>query len=133
MIKQLKTEFPYWRRLTKPKNKESPELALQVVTEQYDQSQTEQVPLHELTDMPAPPANSVSLAEMRKSIEERTRGFLPFAKDFCQRHLKDRELGGRPHCAQKLTPLILNPDFWRYFLTGFITELAEYLQLLFAK
>ena len=92
VIKQLKTKFPYWRRLTKKQKKALVEEALRDVMENYQPSQAMSVPLHELTNTPAPLAGIILLSEMGKFIENRTRGFLPFTKQYSQRYLNDREL-----------------------------------------
>jgi len=92
VIKQLKTNFPYWRRLTKKQKKALAEEALRDVVAHYEPQGASQVPLHELTNMPAPPVGVIQLSEMGKFIEDRTRGFLPFTKHCYQRYLDDPEL-----------------------------------------
>ena len=59
VIKQLKTKFPYWRRLTKKQKKALVEEVLNEVMASYQPSQAMHVPLHELTNMPAPPADII--------------------------------------------------------------------------
>lgn len=92
VIKQLKTKFPYWRRLTKKQKKALVEEALHEVMASYKPGQATDVPLHELTSMPALPADIIPLSEMGKFIENRTRGFLPFTNYCYQRYLDDQEL-----------------------------------------
>ena len=52
VIKQLKANFPNWRRLTKKEKKALVEEALIEVMTDYNQEQAKHVPLHELTNMP---------------------------------------------------------------------------------
>lgn len=92
VIKQLKTKFPFWRRLTKKQKKALAEEALNEVMGSYKSGQAMHVPLHELTNTPATPADIIPLSEMGKFIEDRTRGFLPFTKHCYQRYLDDQEL-----------------------------------------
>ncbi len=92
VIKQLKTKFPYWRRLTKKQKKALVEEALHEVMASYERGQATRVPLHELTNMPALPADIIPLAEMGKFIENRTRSFLPFPQNGYHRYLDDEEL-----------------------------------------
>jgi Transposase DDE domain len=92
VIKQLKTKFPYWRRLTKKQKKALVEEALHEVMASYEPDHAMPVPLHELTNMPALPADSIPLSEMGTFIENRTRGFLPFTNHCYQRYLDDQEL-----------------------------------------
>ena len=92
MIKQLKTKFPYWRRLTKKQKKALVEEALHEVMASYKPGQATDVPLHELTNMPAPPADIIPLSEMGKFIENRPRRCLPFTNHCYQRYLDDQEL-----------------------------------------
>ena len=92
VIKQLKTKFSFWRRLTKKQKKALAEEALREIMASYEPSQAMPVPLHELTNTPGIPAGIIPLSEMGKFIENRTRGFLPFAKHCHQRFLDDPEL-----------------------------------------
>ena len=92
VIKQLKTKFPYWRRLTKKQKKALAKEALNNVMASCEPNQAMHVPLHELTNMPALPADIIPLSEMGKFIEDRTRGFLPFTRHCFQRYLDDQEL-----------------------------------------
>ena len=92
VIRQLKTNFPYWRRLSKKQKKALVEEALNDVMASYQPSQAKHMPLHELTNTPTPPADIIPLSEMGKFIEDRTRGFLPFTKHCYQRYLDDQEL-----------------------------------------
>ena len=92
VIKQLKTKFPYWRRLTKKQKKALAKEALDEVMASYQPGQALQVPRHELTNMPAPGVDIIPLSEMGTFIEDRTRSFLPFTKYSYQRYLDDPEL-----------------------------------------
>jgi hypothetical protein len=92
VTKQLKKEYPHFRRLTKKQKKASVEKVIIEVMASYEPSQAMHMPLHELTNTPATPADIIPLSEMGKFIENRTRGFLPFNKQYSQRYLNDQEL-----------------------------------------
>lgn len=92
VTKQLKKEFPHFRRLPKKQKKVLIEKVISEVMANYQPSQAMHVPLHELTNTPGIPADIIPLSEMGKFIENRTRGFLPFAKQYSQRYLDDQEL-----------------------------------------
>lgn len=92
VTKQLKKEFPHFRRLPKKQKKALVEKALREIMASYEPSQAMHVPLNELTNTPGIPAGIIPLSEMGKFIENRTRGFLPFAKQYSQRYLNDQEL-----------------------------------------
>jgi hypothetical protein len=82
VIKQLKTKFPYWRRLTKKQKQALAEKAIIEVMEIYKPDQAVNVPLHELIHMPALPADIIPLSTMGKFIEDRSRSFFPFIKQY---------------------------------------------------
>jgi hypothetical protein len=113
VIKQLKTKIPYWRRLTKKQKKALVEEALHEVMASYEPSQAMNVPLHELTNMPAPPSDIIPLSAMGKFIEDRTRSFLPFTKQYSQRYLDDQELRliDRLLDDRVLNDLLASPSF----------------------
>lgn len=67
------------------------EKVISEVMANYQPSQAMHVPLHALTNTPGIPADIIPLSEMGKFIENRTRGFLPFAKQYSQRYLDDQE------------------------------------------
>ena len=69
VIKQLKTKFPFWRRLTKKPKKALVEKALNEVMASYQPSQAMHMPLHELTNLPASPADIIPLSEMGKKVK----------------------------------------------------------------
>jgi len=91
VTKQLKSKFPHWNRLTKKEKKTLAQQAIQEVMASYKQEQTQDVSLPELTNMPALPLGIISLSEMEKYIEDRTRNLLPFTKEY-QRNINDHEL-----------------------------------------
>jgi hypothetical protein len=92
VTKQLKKEFPHFRRLTKKQKKVLVEKVISEVMACYKPGQAMEVPIHELTNTPATPADIIPLSEMGKFIDDRTRGFLPFTKQYSQRYLDDQEL-----------------------------------------
>jgi hypothetical protein len=75
--KKRKTNFPYWRRLIKKQKKVLVEKVISEVMASYKPGQAMDVPIHELTNTPAPPAHIIPVSEKGKFIEDRSRGFLP--------------------------------------------------------
>lgn len=92
VTKQLKNNFPHWRRLTKKEKKRLAEEALQEVMASYNKKQVTNVPINELTNTPSVPLGIISLSEMDKYIENNTRNLLPFTNQYYYRHLNDPEL-----------------------------------------
>lgn len=66
VIKQLKTNFPHWRRLTKKEKKALAEQAIIEVMADYNIEQSKHIPLHELTNMPGLPPGIIPLHDMAK-------------------------------------------------------------------
>jgi len=92
VIKQLKSKFPHWRRLTKKQKKALAEEALAEVMASYQPEATVNLPLPELTNTPAVPPGIIPLSEMDKFIENQTRNLLPFTNRYYYRYLNDQEL-----------------------------------------
>jgi hypothetical protein len=92
VIKQLKANFPNWRRLTKKEKKALAAQALIEVMTDYNKEQAKYVPLHELTNMPDVPDGIIALHEMEKFIDSHNGNLLPFTKQSHQRYLSDHEL-----------------------------------------
>jgi hypothetical protein len=82
VIKQLKTKFPHWRRLTKKEKKALAEQTLAEVMADYKEEQWKQVPLHELTNMPDVPPGIIPLQEMAKYIDNLNCNLLHFTKQY---------------------------------------------------
>ena len=98
VVKQLKKDFPGWRRL---KRKEKKKLAKQVLDEVMTNHMSDDlsnVALNELTNTPVPPAGVIPLSEMGKFIEDTTRCLLTFPNKRWQKHFDDPELGSSTHC-----------------------------------
>jgi hypothetical protein len=90
--KQLKANFQPWQRLTK---KEKKALAVQVLNEvmaNHKAEQTNDVPIHELTNMPDIPPGIIPLHEMEKFIADHNCNLLQFNKYSQRRNLNDPEL-----------------------------------------
>ena len=66
VTKQLKKEYPHFRRLTKKQKKALVEKAFNDVIASYQPSQARHVPFHELTNLSAPPADNIPLSEADK-------------------------------------------------------------------
>jgi len=92
VIKQLKANFPHWRRLTKKEKKVLAEQTIIEVMADYKEEQWKHVPLHELTNMPDVPPGIISLQEMAKYIDNLNCNLLPFTKQYHHRYLIDHEL-----------------------------------------
>lgn len=92
VIKQLKTKFPHWRRLTKKQKKALAEQALIEVMTDYNKEQAKHMPLHELTNMPELPPGIITLQEMGKFIDSHNVNLLPFRNLSYHRYLNDQEL-----------------------------------------
>ncbi|MBM4300312.1 MAG: hypothetical protein FJ121_02100 [Deltaproteobacteria bacterium] len=92
LIKQLKTNFPNWQRLTKGEKKSLAEQTLAEVMADYEEEQWKHVPLHELTNTPDVPPGIIALHEMKKFIDSYNYNLLPFTKQSHQLYLSDHEL-----------------------------------------
>ena len=92
VVRQLKKEFPVWRRLPKKKKKD---LAKQVLTEAvaaYECKMTSDTSLSELAGTPDPLPGIIGLSEMEGFIEKTTRCLLKFPVNRWQKHFDDAEL-----------------------------------------
>ena len=71
ITKQLKTNFPRWKKMTKKSKKELAEQIMMEIVEQYDYSQSLDIPIEELIGIEdqAPTAGIRSLPEMASYIE----------------------------------------------------------------
>lgn len=92
VVKQLKKEFPNWRRLPKRKKKELAKQVLKEAVAAYDCKQASGISLSELTGTPVPPAGIISLKDMEEFIEKTTRCLLRFPVKRWQKHFDDPEL-----------------------------------------
>lgn len=91
VVKQLKKEFPKWKRISR---KEKKRLAKQVVDEvmsAYSFDKEIDVPLHELTGTPTIGEGIMSLKEMAEWVEESSK-VLKLFPSTRKRYLKDAEL-----------------------------------------
>jgi hypothetical protein len=92
VIKQLKTKFPHWRRLTKKQKKTLAEQAIADIMACYNKEQARQVPLYELTNMPGVPSGLIPLDEMGKFIDNHNCNLLPLADKSRRRYISDPQL-----------------------------------------
>lgn len=92
VLKQLKKDFPDWRRLTKKQKKELAKQVLEEVKGSYASDQLMNVPLNELTNTPIPPAGLIPLGEMEEFIQDTTRCLLDISSKRWQKHFDDPEL-----------------------------------------
>ena len=92
VVKQLKKDFPGWRRLSKKEKKSLAKKVLEEVMADYTSDKLSEVPLNELTGTPEPPPGVISLSEMEKFVEDTNRCLLNFPAKRWQRHYDDPEL-----------------------------------------
>jgi hypothetical protein len=92
VIKQLKANFPQWRRLTRKEKKALAEQTIIEVMADYNTEQSKYIPLHELTNMPDVPPGIIPLQEMAQYIDNLNCNLLPFTKQHHHRYLIDSEL-----------------------------------------
>jgi len=92
VIKQLKTNFPNWQRLTKREKKSLINQTVSEVMADYKQEQWENVSLHELTNMPEVSTGIIPLHDMAKYIDNLNCNLLPFTKQINHRYLIGHEL-----------------------------------------
>src|SRR5512136_1852601 len=79
VLKQLKKEFPNWRRLPRNEKKRiAKEVLVSVQSKHFNNEQAIDVPVHELTNTPIPMPGIIKLAEMEEFIERATRNLLIF-------------------------------------------------------
>jgi hypothetical protein len=92
VVKQLKKEFPDWRRLPKKKKKHLAKQVLKEAVAAYDSSMVSNTSLSELTGTPVPLPGIIGLSEMEGFIEKTTRCLLTFPVKRWQKHFDDPEL-----------------------------------------
>lgn len=90
--KQLKRDFPNWRKLPKKTKKRLAKEVLKQVMASYKVPEVQPVSLSELTCVPAVPVGIIPLNEMESFIERETRRFLRIPSSHWQKHYDDPEL-----------------------------------------
>ena len=90
--KQLKKDFPHWRRLTKKEKKRLADQVLEEVVSRYQFDKEINVPLNELTGTTVVPSGIISLTEMEQFVADVKGGFVSLSDRRWQKHLKDSEL-----------------------------------------
>ena len=92
-LKQLKREFPNWRRLPR---KEKKRLAKQVLenlmAQDFSSGKGTTIPVHELTNTPTPMPGMIKLAEMEQFVANATRNLLMFPVKRWPSRFEDPEL-----------------------------------------
>jgi hypothetical protein len=73
VVKQLKKEFPDWRRLPKKEKKRLAKQVLDEVMRDNASNKMESVPARELTNTPIPGSDIIALSDMERFIEETTK------------------------------------------------------------
>lgn len=93
VLKQLKKEFPNWRRLPR---KEKKRIAREVLQSAIAKSPNNEggadIPIHELTNTPGPMPGIMTLAEMERFVADTTRSLLTFPVKRWPNRLDDPEL-----------------------------------------
>jgi len=92
VLKQLKKEFPEWRRLSRKEKKRIAKQVLEEVMTSHASDDLSSVPLNELTNTPVPPLGVIPLSEMGSFVEDTTRCLLSFPNKRWQKHFDDPEL-----------------------------------------
>jgi hypothetical protein len=93
VLKQLKKEFPNWRRLPrKEKKRIAREVLESAVAKNASNEQTGDFAIHELTNTPVPMSGIMKLAEMEQFVEQTTRGLFSFPIKRWPSHYNDPEL-----------------------------------------
>ena len=111
VLKQLKKEFPKWRRLPrKEKQRIAGEVLESVVAKNTGNEPTADIPIHELTNTPVPMPGIIKLAEMEQFVEQTTRSLLSFPVKRWPSRYEDPELEaidrlveiGRASCRERV-------------------------------
>lgn len=92
VVKQLKRDFPRWRKLTKKEKKRLAKEVLKKVLASCEAPDMETVSLSELTSTPSVPEGIIPLSQMGEFIERETRRCLVIPARHWQRHYDDEEL-----------------------------------------
>ena len=92
VLRQLKRDFPNWRRLAKKKKKELARQVLKEAVAQYNDREKPNMSLSELTGTPVALTGIIALSEMGAFIEESTRSLLNFRCKRWKKHFDDPEL-----------------------------------------
>lgn len=92
VVKQLKKEYPNWRRLPKSKKKHIAKEVLKETVAAYDSNKSSDAGLSELTGTPVHLPGIIGLGEMEGFIEKTTRCLLRFPMKRWQKHFDDAEL-----------------------------------------
>ena len=87
VVKQLKKEFPDWRKLTRKEKKRLARETLKEALAIYDESMVNELALNELTGTPTPLSGIIRLDEMEGFIEKTTRCLLEFPLKRWGKHL----------------------------------------------
>jgi hypothetical protein len=91
VLKQLKRDFPDWRRLPKAKKKALAKQVLGEAVAQYNDHERTDMSLSELTGTAIPLDGIIALSEMGAFIEESTRSLLNFRCKRWKKHFDDPE------------------------------------------
>lgn len=93
VLKQLKKEFPNWRKLPRKEKKQIAGEVLQgIVAKNSINEDATDIPIHELTNTPTPMAGMIKLAEMEDYIKRTTRNLLIFPAKQWPKRFDDPEL-----------------------------------------
>jgi hypothetical protein len=94
VLKQLKKNFPNWKKL---KRKEKKRIAKEVLAKIFEENSKEEpkaIPIHELTDTPIPTEGIIKLADMEAFVQNMRRNLLIFPVKQWPKRFEDVELQG---------------------------------------
>ena len=93
VVKQLKKQFPHWKRLTRKEKKALAKQVLEEITKTYSSDAKISVPINELTGTPSiQDARIMTLSEMEHFIAEHNRRIIRLPIPSREKYLKDSEL-----------------------------------------
>jgi hypothetical protein len=91
-VKQLKINFPRWKRLTKKEKRQLAGDVLKAVVRSHEFNKDITGPLHVLTGAPAIPEGIIPLERMERIVTDITRGLFDMNMKRSQMYIKDDEL-----------------------------------------
>jgi len=94
VIKQLKSEFPHWSRLSKQEKKKLAEQVLEEVTSNYAFDKEIKAPINELTGTPSLPNGIISVTDMEDFIKDSKGPLLNLSRFPFRKALTDGSITG---------------------------------------
>jgi hypothetical protein len=94
VLKQLKRNFPNWRKLKRKEKKRIAKEVLAKILAENSEEQPKAIPIHELTDTPIPMEGIIKLADMEAFVQNMRRNLLIFPVKQWPKRFEDVELQG---------------------------------------